>query len=261
MSNPRQTGPTKAGTNPARGGLLARGYLPQRGHLRLADSDHRAGDVLSDPSGLVQRRRRSDSRTHSAPRRRASPLRVTNQARFVNLDGKVEVKKVNSVNWESADYHTTLDKGDLIRTGGGRRRAHHLRGRHHVYGQERLVRHRRGKRHRSTTAPPASPCTSVPARSIWPPARGSRRVRRPRFPSPTPAHRCRKIAARPCKAIRPATKIRSPSRPAPRNMQVGDQQVEIGKWERVTFANNGPVTKTTVLAPPDLAEPREPRSR
>ena len=27
-----------------------------------------------------------------------------NQARFVNLDGKVEVKKVNSVNWESADY-------------------------------------------------------------------------------------------------------------------------------------------------------------
>ena len=38
-------------------------------------------------------------------------------------------------------------------------------------------------------------------------------------------------------------------------MQVGDQQVEIGKWERVTFANNGPLTKTTVLAPPDLAEP------
>ena len=39
-----------------------------------------------------------------------------NQARFVNLDGKVEVKKVDSVNWETADYHTTLDRGDLIRT-------------------------------------------------------------------------------------------------------------------------------------------------
>jgi len=38
------------------------------------------------------------------------------QARFVNLDGRVEVKKVNSVQWVSADYQVTLDKGDLIRT-------------------------------------------------------------------------------------------------------------------------------------------------
>src|SRR3984885_13135329 len=39
------------------------------------------------------------------------------QARFVNLDGKVQVKKVNSVSWENADYQMTLDKGDLIQTG------------------------------------------------------------------------------------------------------------------------------------------------
>src|ERR1700735_2896199 len=39
------------------------------------------------------------------------------QARFVNLDGKVQVKKVNSVTWETADYQLTLDKGDLIQTG------------------------------------------------------------------------------------------------------------------------------------------------
>jgi len=31
------------------------------------------------------------------------------QARFVNLDGKVQVKKVNSVEWQSADYQLTLD--------------------------------------------------------------------------------------------------------------------------------------------------------
>ena len=35
------------------------------------------------------------------------------QARFVNLDGKVQVKKVDSVQWTSADYRMTLDKGDL----------------------------------------------------------------------------------------------------------------------------------------------------
>jgi len=38
------------------------------------------------------------------------------QAKFVNLDGKVQVKKVNSVQWVDADYRTSLDKGDLVQT-------------------------------------------------------------------------------------------------------------------------------------------------
>src|SRR5256884_9319507 len=38
-------------------------------------------------------------------------------AKFVNLDGKVQVKKVNSVQWVEADYRTSLDKGDLVQTG------------------------------------------------------------------------------------------------------------------------------------------------
>jgi len=39
------------------------------------------------------------------------------QAKFVNLDGRVQVKKVNSVQWVTADYRMALDKGDLIQTG------------------------------------------------------------------------------------------------------------------------------------------------
>ena len=58
---------------------------------------------------------------------------MANQARFVNLDGKVEVKKVNSVNWGSADYRTTLDKGDLVRTGGDGAARITSRRRHHVH--------------------------------------------------------------------------------------------------------------------------------
>lgn len=38
------------------------------------------------------------------------------QAKFVNLDGKVQVKKVNSVQWVDANFRTTLDKGDQIQT-------------------------------------------------------------------------------------------------------------------------------------------------
>src|SRR5260370_17745472 len=37
-------------------------------------------------------------------------------AKFVNLDGKVEVKKVNSVKWADAAFRTSLDKGDQIKT-------------------------------------------------------------------------------------------------------------------------------------------------
>ena len=42
---------------------------------------------------------------------------TSRQARFVNLDGKVQVKKANSVQWVNADYQLTLDKDDLIQTG------------------------------------------------------------------------------------------------------------------------------------------------
>src|SRR5207245_6099855 len=42
--------------------------------------------------------------------------RAINQAKVVNLDGRVQIKKVNSVHWVDADYRTTLDKGDLIQT-------------------------------------------------------------------------------------------------------------------------------------------------
>ena len=47
----------------------------------------------------------------------AATTLAQNQARFVNLDGKVEIKKANSVIWGIADYRSTLDKGDLVRTG------------------------------------------------------------------------------------------------------------------------------------------------
>jgi hypothetical protein len=39
------------------------------------------------------------------------------QVRFVDLDGAVQVKHVNSTRWENANRGSTLDKGDLIQTG------------------------------------------------------------------------------------------------------------------------------------------------
>jgi len=39
------------------------------------------------------------------------------RAKFVNLEGRVQVKKVNSVQWVEATLSMTLDKGDLVQTG------------------------------------------------------------------------------------------------------------------------------------------------
>src|SRR5580704_11970736 len=47
----------------------------------------------------------------------AGPL-TPGQVRFVVVNGAVQVKKVNSVKWIAAEPGITLDKGDLIQTGG-----------------------------------------------------------------------------------------------------------------------------------------------
>jgi len=38
-------------------------------------------------------------------------------------------------------------------------------------------------------------------------------------------------------------------------LQRGEERVELTKWERVSFPSGGPTVKTSVLAPPDLAQP------
>lgn len=48
---------------------------------------------------------------------KSGPVAAQNQARFVALDGRVQVKKANSTQWAAADSAMTLDKGDLIQTG------------------------------------------------------------------------------------------------------------------------------------------------
>ena len=111
------------------------------------------------------------------------------QAKFVNLDGRVQVKKVNSVQWVTADYRMALDKGDLIQTGGdGAARitladgttSHRARSDTLVTVEEKFHRPGRG------TAKRASPCTSLLARWTWQPVRGIRRNPRPKFPSRMP---------------------------------------------------------------------------
>ena len=88
------------------------------------------------------------------------------QAKFVNLDGRVQVKKVNSVTWVDADYHTTLDKGDLIQTGSdGAARVTFADGTEYTINKETLIT----VEENTVTKRPFEhwPCVSTPARWTW----------------------------------------------------------------------------------------------
>ena len=178
-----------------------------------------------------------------------------NQARFVNLDGKVEIKKVNSVSWESADYRTTLDKGDLIRTSGdGAARITFVDGTTYTIKNDSFVTVEQNSvdRDRATNVAVHISSGAVDlATGAWQAPGSKAEVS---FANARATLQENTRAAVRSDASGDDNQITVSAGAA--NMQVGTQQVEIGKWERVTFGNTGgPINKTMVLAPPDLSEP------
>ncbi len=177
-----------------------------------------------------------------------------NQARFVNLDGKVQVKKVNSVQWVNADYGTTLDKGDLIQTGPeGAARLTFVDGTTYTVKADTLVTVEENSvaRDRSTRVGVHIASGTVDlATGTWDSPRSKAEVS---FENAVASLRQNSRAAVRSDPNKNEHEITVAAGGA--ELQRGDQRVEIGKWEKVTFPTEGPVVKTSVLAPPDLAEP------
>jgi hypothetical protein len=176
------------------------------------------------------------------------------QARFVNLDGKVQVKKVNSVQWANADYQLTLDKGDLIQTGSeGVARlqfadgtTYTVKGDTLVTVEENMIEQDRATRvgvHiQAGQVDLATPTWNVP---------GSKADIS--FENAVASLRENSHA-----------EVRSDPKTQEQQMTVnegsaelkrGAEKVEVAQWERVTFPTDGKITKEQVLAPPDLISP------
>jgi hypothetical protein len=177
-----------------------------------------------------------------------------NQARFVNLDGRVEVKKVNSVNWDIADYHTTLDKGDLIRTASdGAARITFVDGTTYTIKNDSFVTVEENSidRDRSTSVAVHISSGAVDlATPTWGSSRSKAEV------SFANARASLQENSRAAVSSDPTTNENQITVSAgAADMQVGQQHIEINKWERASVASSGVVTKTSVLAPPNLAEP------
>jgi len=184
----------------------------------------------------------------------AIPISQT-QAKFVNLDGKVQVKKVNSVQWVDADFHTSLDKGDQIQTSAdGAARITFADGTTYTVKSGTFI-----------TVEENSMGREKPSSSGVRINTGQVDLRTPNWSSPDskaavsvedttaqvhsnshadvkadPEHKQDEIVVSSGSA----------------EVQRGQEKVEIGQYQKATFSTSGPITKSDVLAPPDLTLPR-----
>jgi hypothetical protein len=191
-----------------------------------------------------------------APRDGSAASLMARQARFVNLDGKVQVKKVNSLQWVTADYQLTLDKGDEIQTAqdGVARVAfadgtqYTVKGDTFVTVEENTVASDRASQvgvHLDTGQVDLNTGT-------W----------------QVPGSKAEVSFENAVASIHSNSRAAVRSDPATKEQEVtvdsgsagldrGSEHVDIGQYERATFAAGGagPITKTQVLAPPELSEP------
>ncbi len=176
------------------------------------------------------------------------------RAKFVNLEGRVQVKKVNSVQWVEATLSMTLDKGDLVQTGSDSdARITFADGTIYLVKPYTLVTVEENFTENNRP-------TSVAMRINT----GAVDLATPNLGSPDSKASVRSEDA--------TTQLHSNSRAAVKfdperkesevvvssgNAQVqrGQEKVDLSPHEKVTIPSGGPIQKSTVLAPPDLVEP------
>ena len=179
------------------------------------------------------------------------------QAKFVNLDGRVQVKKVNSVQWVTADYRMSLDKGDFIQTGGdGAARITFADGTTYTVQSETLVTVEENSVGKDSETRVGMHITSGAvdlATGTWDSPKSKAEVS---FSDAVASVKQNSRAAVRSDPKTSESEITVSAGTAELSTRDGSQHVEIGKWERVSMpTSGGAVVKTNVLAPPDLAQP------
>jgi len=191
-----------------------------------------AGVYVARPGWLTKAMDRVSHSLGAAPSNAAALAQ--NQARFVNLDGKVEIKRANSVTWQNADYRTTLDKGDLIRTGDdGAARLTFVDGTTYTIKSNSFVTVEQNyiDRDQSTSVAVHISSGAVDlATGTWQSPRSRAEVS---FANARASLQENSRAAVRTDPVNDENQITVSAGSA--NMQVGNQHVAIGEWERVSF--------------------------
>jgi hypothetical protein len=177
------------------------------------------------------------------------------QAKFVNLDGKVQVKKVNSVQWVDADFHTTLDKGDQIQTSSeGAARITFADGTTYTVKSGTFITVEENSMGRE------QPSSSAVRINI-----GQVDLKTPNYSSPDSKAAVSMEDSRAQLGSNSSAEVKSDPTTKENEVVVssgtaevqrGQEKVEIGAYQKASYATGGPITKSDVLAPPDLSSPR-----
>ncbi len=175
-------------------------------------------------------------------------------AKFVNLDGKVEVKKVNSVQWVVADFRTSLDKGDQIKTGtDGDARITFGDGTTYTMKPDSLVVVEENST--ESNKPSSSGIGITTGQVDW------------ATPTFTLAESKAQVRVEDAKA-QLGSNSRGKVKADPDNksseilvstgtaqVQRGQEKINLTQFEKVTIPSNGAFQRSNVLAPPDLVAP------
>lgn len=175
------------------------------------------------------------------------------QAKFVNLDGKVQVKKVSSVQWVEADYRTSLDKGDLVQTGSdGYARVSFADGTSYTVKPGTLI-----------TVEENSMINNKPTSSAVRINTGAVDLTTPNLSPGSKAI----VSVEDARAeLRPNSRAAVKSDQDTKESEItvsngsaqvqrGSDQVEVTQYQKVNIPLGGPISKSDVLAPPELLEP------
>lgn len=175
-------------------------------------------------------------------------------ARFVNLDGKVQVKRVNSVQWINADYQMNLEKGDLIQTGpDGVARLAFADGTTYTVQAQTLVTVEQifvPQNSASSVGVHISAGAVDLTTGTWQVPGSKAEV------SFADAQAILHENSHADVKTDPSTKQNEITVAAgAADVQKDGQQVQVSQWQRASFTQGGPITKTDVLAPPGLVQP------
>ncbi len=179
---------------------------------------------------------------------------ATKQARFVNLDGKVQVKKVSSVQWVNADYQMTLDKGDLVQTASdGVARLSFADGTTYtvkpdtlVTVEENLVPQDRASR----VGMHVSSGELDLATGSWEVAGSKAEVSFENAVASLRENSRAAVRSDPSSKENEMTVARGSA-----EVDRGGQRLSVSKWEKIEFPTGGEVTRSQMLSPPELSEP------
>ena len=175
-------------------------------------------------------------------------------ARFVNLDGKVQVKKVNSVQWGTADYQMALNKGDLIQTGpDGVARIAFADGTTYTVQADTLVTVEEifvPQNKASSVGMHISSGNVDLTTGTWQIPGSKAEVSFQDAVASLHENSHADVKTDPTTKQNEITVAAGAA-----DVKRDGEQVQVAQWQRASFTAGGPITKTDVLAPPGLVQP------